>query len=69
MNLLLSRILTYLNGALIYDQHYRFCKFVIYNYLELEDMIFSEVIEKSGISEADVLSFCDLLGFNNLNRV
>ena len=65
MNLLLSRILTYLNGTLIYDQHYRFCKFVIYNYLELEDMTFSEVIEKSGISEADVLSFCDLLGFNN----
>ena len=28
---------------------------MIYNYLELEDMIFSEVIEKSGISEADVI--------------
>ena len=34
MNLLLSRILTYLNGSLVDDCYYRFCKFVVYNYLE-----------------------------------
>ena len=40
MNLLLSRILTYLNGSLVDDCYYRFCKFVVYNYLEFEDMSF-----------------------------
>ena len=43
MNLLLSRILTYLNGSLVDDSYYRFCKFVVYNYLEFEDMNFEDV--------------------------
>ena len=49
MNLLISRILTYLNGTLLYDSHYRFCKFIVYHYLELEDLSFNEVSEKSQI--------------------
>ncbi len=65
MNLLLSRILTYLNGTLLYDSHYQFCKFIIYNYLELEDLSFDEVSLKSGISKKDILNFCILLGFND----
>ena len=65
MNLLLSRILTYLNGTLLYDSHYQFCKFIIYNYLELEDLSFNEVSLKSGISKKDILDFCILLGFND----
>jgi len=65
MNLLISRILTYLNGTLLYDSHYRFCKFIVYHYLELEDLSFNEVSEKSQISKEDILRFCALLGFDD----
>lgn len=68
MNLLLSRILTYLNGTLLYDSHYQFCKFIIYNYLELEDMSFDEVSQKSGISKENILQFCALLEFDNYDE-
>lgn len=68
MNLLLSRILTYLNGTLLYDSHYQFCKFIIYNYLELEDMSFDEVSQKSGISKEHILQFCALLEFDNYDE-
>ncbi len=40
-------------------------KFIIYNYLELEDLSFNEVSLKSGISKKDILDFCILLGFND----
>lgn len=61
MNLLLSRILTYLNGSLKDDDYYRFCKFVVYNYLDFEDMSFEEVCLKSNIDKNVILSFLDLL--------
>lgn len=65
MNLLISRILTYLNGTLLFDANYRFCKFIVYHYLELEDLSFDEVSQMSGISKEDILKFCALLGFND----
>lgn len=68
MNLLLSRILTYLNGSLVDDCYYRFCKFVVYNYLEFEDMSFDDVCLKSGIDKDKILSFCNLLGFKNFDE-
>lgn len=65
MNLLLSRILTYLNGTLFIDYRYKFCQFVVFHYLEFEDYTFEEVIEKSGISKEDILAFIRLLGFDS----
>ena len=44
MNLLLSRILTYLNGSLVDDCYYRFCKFVVYNYLEFEILLHDGIL-------------------------
>ena len=38
MNILLSRILTYLNGTLFHDHHYKICTFIVFHYLEMEDM-------------------------------
>ena len=38
MNILLSRILTYLNGTLFHDYNYKICTFIIFHYLEMEDM-------------------------------
>lgn len=65
MNLLLSKILTYLNGALVYDSHYRFCKFIIEHYLELEDLTFMEVCQESMLSQEEVLAFCNIMGFKD----
>ncbi|WP_294581031.1 MurR/RpiR family transcriptional regulator [uncultured Thomasclavelia sp.] len=64
MNILLSRILTYLNGAFVYDDYYRFCKFVVYNYLGFEDLSLKEVVEKSGVPEDKIITFCQLLGYD-----
>ena len=68
MNLLLSRILTYLNGSLVDDCYYRFCKFVVYNYLEFEDMSFDDVCLKSRIDKDKIINFCNLLGFKNFDE-
>lgn len=65
MNILLSRILTYLNGTLFIDYRYEFCRFVIANYLCFEDYTFEDVIEKSGLTREEILSFIALLGFDS----
>ena len=38
MDVLLSRILKYLNGALSYDDDYKFCTYIVEHYLEIEHM-------------------------------
>ena len=68
MDLLLSKILGYLNGSLQDDVNYQFCKFIINNYLELEDMSFDDVINQSGIGKEEILGFCNLLGFSSYEQ-
>jgi len=65
MNILLSRILTYLNGTLFIDYRYKFCQFVVYHYLEFEDYTLEDVVQKSGLTEEEILSFIALLGFDD----
>ena len=62
MNIMLSRILTYLNGTLFMDYRYQFCRFVVFNYEYLEEWDFEEVIEKSGLTREEILAFVALLG-------
>ena len=38
MDVLLARILKYLNGALFYDDSYKFCTYIVDHYLEMESM-------------------------------
>ena len=38
MDVLLSRILKYLNGALFYDDSYKFCTYIVDHYLEMENI-------------------------------
>lgn len=64
MNIMLSRILTYLNGTLFIDYRYQFCRFVVFNYEFFEDWTFEDVIEKSGLTREEILSFIALLGHN-----
>ena len=63
MNLLISRILTYLNGTLMYDDYYKFCLFVVYNYTRFEEVTEQEVIDKINIKPQSIPEFCALLGF------
>lgn len=65
MNILLSRILTYLNGTLFIDYRYQFCQFVVYHYLEFEDYTFEDVIRESGLTKEEILAFIALLGFES----
>lgn len=62
MNIMLSRILTYLNGTLFMDYRYQFCRFVVFNYEFFEDWSFEDVIRESGLTKEEILSFIALLG-------
>lgn len=57
MNVLLSRILKYLNGALFYDDYYRFCAYVVDHYLEMEDMTKERILKETGIQEQSLDDF------------
>ena len=63
MNILLSRILTYLNGTLFHDFHYKICTFIIFHYLEIEDMSEEEFLHKGCFKKEQLYSFISLLGF------
>ena len=64
MNILLSRILTYLNGTLFHDFHYKICTFIVFHYLEMEDMTEEEFLEKGCFKKEQLYSFIALLGFS-----
>lgn len=65
MNILLSRILTYLNGTLFHDFHYKICTFIVFHYLEMEDMSETEFLEKGCFRKEDLYSFISAIGFND----
>lgn len=65
MNILLSRILTYLNGTLFHDYYYKICNFIIFNYLDIEDMDEEEFLNKGAFKKEELYSFMKLLGFND----
>lgn len=68
MNILLSRILTYLNGTLFHDYHYKICTFIIFHYLEMEDMSEDEFLKKGCFKKEELYSFIALLGFNQYDE-
>lgn len=57
MDVLLSRILKYLNGALFYDDYYKFCTYIVEHYLEIEDTEKKQILEETGIDEANLDRF------------
>ncbi len=64
MNILLSRILTYLNGTLFHDYYYKICTFIVFHYLEMEDMSEEMFLQKGCFKKEELYSFIALLGFN-----
>ncbi len=62
MDVLLARILKYLNGALFYDDSYKFCTYVVDHYLEMEDMTKERLLSETGIDERNLDDFIGRLG-------
>lgn len=65
MNLLLSRILKFLNGTFVNDDYYKISTFIVYNFLDMEDMTLDAFRRRSKISKDSILSFCKRLGFDD----
>ncbi len=64
MDVLLARILKYLNGALFYDDYYKFCCWIIDHYLEMEEDDFcpERIMKDTGISRKSIDDFIGRLG-------
>ena len=64
-DVLLSRIIKYLNGTLFYDGYYQFCTFVIANYHRMIEYTFAQVCKESDLDPRTILGFLNYLGFDN----
>ena len=64
MGLLLSRILTYLNGAMQNDYYYKICNFIIFNYLDIFEMSEEEFLDKGAFRKEELYSFLLTFGFS-----
>lgn len=64
MDVLLARILKYLNGALFYNDYYKFCSWIVGHYLEMEEDTFTpeKIMEDTGISRESIDEFVSKLG-------
>ncbi|MCF0109688.1 MAG: MurR/RpiR family transcriptional regulator [Erysipelotrichaceae bacterium] len=65
MDVLLARILKFLNGALTYDDEYLFSTFVVMNYMEMQNWTLEEVVEKSGVQAEPIIAFVKKLGYRD----
>ncbi|MCC8128088.1 MAG: hypothetical protein LIO92_11955 [Clostridiales bacterium] len=63
MDVLLARILKFLNGALTYDDDFLLCTFLVGHYQQIEDWSLADLSAESGIPESSILSFIAKLGF------
>ena len=63
MDIVLSRILKYLNGCLDDEQMYRIGLFIVHHYVEMEDYSLQRVMDEGGFQEDEILDFCRHLGF------
>ena len=62
LDVLLARILKYLNGALFFDDYYKFCTYVVDHYLEMETITKEQLLAETGIQEANLDAFVARLG-------
>ncbi len=62
MDVLLARILKYLNGALFYDDYYKFCTYIVDHYLEMESVTKERILSETGIDEKNLDDFVRRLG-------
>lgn len=64
MDIVISRILKYLNGCLDNDHMYQVGLFIVRHYVDMEDYSLERLMKEGQFSEAEVLDFCVHLGFH-----
>lgn len=69
MNILLSRILTYLNGTLFHDYNYKICTFIIFHYLEMEDMSEEDFLKKVALKKKNSMLLLPYLVSMNMKNL
>lgn len=67
MEIIISRILKYLNGCLVDDHMYRIGNFVVKNYTHICKYPLERFIEEGHFTEEEVIDFCKHLGFNDFD--
>ncbi|MCD8029007.1 MAG: MurR/RpiR family transcriptional regulator [Erysipelotrichaceae bacterium] len=67
MELIISRILKYLNGCLVDDHMYRIGNFIVKNYKDMGCLSLNDFMSKGHFSEAEVLDFCGHLGYGSFD--
>ena len=65
MNLLLSRILTYLNGTLfnVNNDYYLLSRYIVFHYIDFEDIELEEILKETGVSKESALTYFSLYGY------
>ena len=64
-NLLLSRILTYLDGTLFNDSYYKIGNFIVAHYLEIENMDEAAFLEQGPFKRLELQQFMGAFGFDD----
>lgn len=65
MEIVLSRILKYMNGCLTKDYLYLIGLFIVQHYEEMENYDFERFVEEGEFKKEEVLEFCYKLGFKD----
>lgn len=68
MNVLISRILRYLNGTIVYDDYYKFCEYIIAHYLQMDMISKEDICKATGIKEESITKFIGHLGFSTYEK-
>ena len=65
MDILLSRIIRYLNGVITDDRQYRTALFLVEHYQELRCKTLEEIVKESEYTEEDIMTFIGYLGYHD----
>lgn len=65
MEIVLSRILKYLNGCLTKDYLYMISLFIVQNYIDMENYDLDRLVKEGGFTKEEILDFCFKLGFKD----
>ncbi len=65
MDIVISRILKYLNGCLDNDHMYQIGMFIVRHYVEMEEYTLERLQEEGHFTKEEILDFCKHLGFDN----
>lgn len=65
MNILISRLILYVNTTMKLDIHYELAMYIIKNYAKANQMNIKSIMEDCFVSRASITRFCQLFGFDS----